>query len=131
LREAFCFSESGRLARTRGTTTTLRSRKRFLVLSSIFVLPPSRSAFPPAVCSRAPKRSRRHGRAAIYGGTAGVAYDQLCDTISNVNTTAIDQMADATAHATLIFAMTDSAISGTDKSKAMGESEFRGSQRQK
>jgi Zn-dependent M28 family amino/carboxypeptidase len=58
-------------------------------------------------------------QAAIYGGTAGIAYDrcyhQLCDTIANVNTTAIDQMSDATAHATLVFAMTSSAVSGTDR----------------
>ena len=58
-------------------------------------------------------------QAAIYGGTAGIAYDscyhQLCDTIANVNTTAIDQMSDATAHATLVFAMTSSAVSGTNR----------------
>ena len=38
-------------------------------------------------------------QAAIYGGTAGVAYDpcyhQACDTINNVSTTALDQMSDA------------------------------------
>jgi Zn-dependent M28 family amino/carboxypeptidase len=58
-------------------------------------------------------------QAAIYGGTAGVAYDpcyhQLCDDITNVNTTAIDQMSDAVAHATLVFAMTSADVSGTDK----------------
>lgn len=46
--------------------------------------------------------------AAIYGGTAGVAYDSCyhlaCDTIANVNRRGIDEMADAAAHATLIFA---------------------------
>ncbi len=46
--------------------------------------------------------------AAIYGGTAGVAYDECyhlaCDTIANVNRQGIDQMADAAAHATLLFA---------------------------
>jgi Zn-dependent M28 family amino/carboxypeptidase len=58
-------------------------------------------------------------QAAIYGGMAGVAYDpcyhQACDTIANVNTTAIDQMSDAIAHSTLIFAMTKSSVNGTDK----------------
>ena len=58
-------------------------------------------------------------QAQIYGGTAGVAYDrcyhQACDTIANVNTTAIEQMSDAIAHSTLVFAMTKSAVSGTDK----------------
>lgn len=58
-------------------------------------------------------------QAAIYGGTAGIAYDpcyhQLCDNITNLNDTALDQMSDATAHATLVFAMTSSAVSGTDR----------------
>jgi Zn-dependent M28 family amino/carboxypeptidase len=46
--------------------------------------------------------------AAIYGGTAGVAYDACyhlaCDTIANVNRQGINEMADAAAHATLILA---------------------------
>ncbi len=46
--------------------------------------------------------------AAIYGGTAGVAYDRCyhlaCDTIDNVNRQGIDEMADAAAHATLLLA---------------------------
>ncbi|MEJ7832904.1 MAG: M20/M25/M40 family metallo-hydrolase [Nocardioides sp.] len=49
--------------------------------------------------------------AAIYGGTAGVAYDSCyhlaCDTIANVNRQGIDEMADAAAHATLYFARRD------------------------
>jgi Zn-dependent M28 family amino/carboxypeptidase len=56
-------------------------------------------------------------QAAVYGGTAGIAYDpcyhQVCDTIKNVNNTALDQMSDATAHATLVYAMTPSDVSGT------------------
>jgi Zn-dependent M28 family amino/carboxypeptidase len=40
-------------------------------------------------------------------------HHQACDTITNVNTTAIDQMSDATAHATLVFAMTSSDVSAT------------------
>jgi hypothetical protein len=59
-------------------------------------------------------------QAAVYGGTAGVAYDscyhQLCDDITNVNRTALDQMSDATADATLQFAMTTSSVNGTSKS---------------
>jgi len=69
--------------------------------------------------------------AAIYGGTAGLAYDpcyhQACDTIDNLSSTALDQMPDAAAHATLVFAMTKSAIEGTDKGKALGHGEFSGS----
>jgi Zn-dependent M28 family amino/carboxypeptidase len=73
-------------------------------------------------------------QATIYGGTAGVAYDpcyhQACDTIANLSNTALDQMADAAAHATLVFAQTTSAIEGTDKGKGKGhdkEAEFQGS----
>ena len=59
-------------------------------------------------------------QAAVYGGTANVAYDvcyhQACDTIANVSTQALDEMSDAAAHATLTFAMTTSAVNGTEKS---------------
>jgi len=71
--------------------------------------------------------------AAIYGGTAGDPYDpcyhQACDTFANVNTTAIDQMSDASAHAALLFAMTTSAVNGTDNAsnKAKGNMEFKAS----
>ena len=44
-------------------------------------------------------------QAAIYGGTAGVAYDPCyhlaCDTFANNNNTGLDQMSDAAAHAVL------------------------------
>jgi Zn-dependent M28 family amino/carboxypeptidase len=57
-------------------------------------------------------------QAAVYGGTAGVAYDvcyhQACDTIKNVNTKAIDEMSDATAHTVLTFAMNTSAVNSVD-----------------
>jgi Zn-dependent M28 family amino/carboxypeptidase len=57
-------------------------------------------------------------QAAIYGGTAGTAYDacyhQACDTITNLNKRSIDQLADGAAHATLTFAQTTSAVKGTD-----------------
>jgi Zn-dependent M28 family amino/carboxypeptidase len=59
-------------------------------------------------------------QAAVYGGTAGqpyhACYHLACDTASSLNTTVLDQMADASAHATLTFAMTSSAVSGTDRS---------------
>jgi Zn-dependent M28 family amino/carboxypeptidase len=59
-------------------------------------------------------------QAAAYGGTAGqpyhACYHLACDTASSLNTTVLDQMADASAHATLVFAMTSSAVSGTDRS---------------
>jgi Zn-dependent M28 family amino/carboxypeptidase len=48
-------------------------------------------------------------QAAVYGGTAGAAYDgcyhQACDTVANVNGTVFGQMADGVAHATWVFAM--------------------------
>jgi Zn-dependent M28 family amino/carboxypeptidase len=48
-------------------------------------------------------------QAAIYGGTAGIAYDpcyhQACDTFDNNSDEALDQMSDAAAHAVLTFAM--------------------------
>ncbi len=49
--------------------------------------------------------------AELFGGTAGVAYDQCyhlaCDDVSNVNRQGIDEMADAAAHATFHFATRD------------------------
>ena len=59
-------------------------------------------------------------QAAKWGGTAGVAFDpcyhQACDTFANVNTVALDEMTDAI----LTFAMTSSAVQGTDKGNANG-----------
>jgi Zn-dependent M28 family amino/carboxypeptidase len=69
--------------------------------------------------------------AAIYGGTAGVPYDpcyhQACDDITNLSNTALDQMSDAAAHATLVFAQSSSAVQGTDKGKALGHGDYKGS----
>jgi Zn-dependent M28 family amino/carboxypeptidase len=49
-------------------------------------------------------------QAAVYGGTAGVAYDpcyhQACDTINNLSTKALAEMGDAAAHATMTLART-------------------------
>lgn len=72
--------------------------------------------------------------AAIYGGTAGIAYDscyhEACDTYpANVNLTVLDQMADATADAVLQFAMTTSSPNGRGKAstKAVAMTAFSGS----
>ncbi len=72
-------------------------------------------------------------QALVYGGTAGVAYDPcyhaLCDDITNLSSTALDQMSDAVAHATLLFAMTSSSVNGTDKASNTAKSStlFKGS----
>ena len=54
--------------------------------------------------------------ATIWGGTAGVAYDhcyhQACDTYANNNDAALDMNADATAYATLQYAMNTSDVNG-------------------
>ncbi|HEX2421056.1 MAG TPA: M20/M25/M40 family metallo-hydrolase [Acidimicrobiia bacterium] len=74
-------------------------------------------------------------QAVIYGGTAGIAYDPCyhlaCDDIDNVNVDALDEMSDAIAHATLVFADTSSAVQGTGKGQGSGQSnlEFRGNLR--
>jgi Zn-dependent M28 family amino/carboxypeptidase len=55
-------------------------------------------------------------QAAIYGGAAGVAFDPCyhaaCDTLGNLNMTALEQMADGAAHATLTLAMNTEAVNG-------------------
>ncbi|HEX6761075.1 MAG TPA: M28 family peptidase [Propionibacteriaceae bacterium] len=71
-------------------------------------------------------------QAAKWEGTAGVAFDscyhEACDTFTNVNLVALDEMTDAIAHAILTFAMTTSAVQGTGKGsdKATYEPTFRG-----
>jgi Zn-dependent M28 family amino/carboxypeptidase len=70
-------------------------------------------------------------QAAVYGGTAGVAYDhyhQLCDDLTNLNNTALNQMSDGIADATLQFALTTSAVNGTSNAsdKATASTEFQG-----
>jgi Zn-dependent M28 family amino/carboxypeptidase len=63
-------------------------------------------------------------QAVKFGGTAGVAFDpcyhQACDDIDNIDPVLLEQLADAAAHATLIFAQTQSAVNGTAKGKALG-----------
>jgi Zn-dependent M28 family amino/carboxypeptidase len=55
-------------------------------------------------------------QAALYGGTAGIAYDpcyhQACDTYDNVSLEALDQNSDAVAYATLNYAMNTQSING-------------------
>jgi Zn-dependent M28 family amino/carboxypeptidase len=57
---------------------------------------------------------------ALWGGTAGVAYDpcyhQACDTFANNNNVALDTNADAVAYATLKYAMTTADVND-EKSK--------------
>ena len=66
--------------------------------------------------------------AAVYGGTAGVAYDpcyhQACDTLANLSERALDQMSDAIAHVTLTFAETTSAVNGTAQGGGHGNIDF-------
>jgi len=56
-------------------------------------------------------------QASVYGGVAGEAYDrcyhQACDTISNLNTTSLDQLSDGAATALVTFAMTKDAVTDT------------------
>lgn len=67
-----------------------------------------------------------------FGGTAEVAFDpcyhQACDDIDNIDPVLFEQMADAAAHATYVFADTQSAVNGTAKGKALGKwsPEFKG-----
>ena len=55
-------------------------------------------------------------QAAVFGGTAGVAYDacyhQACDDIDNVNVKAIDENSDAMAHAVVTYAMSTATVNG-------------------
>jgi Zn-dependent M28 family amino/carboxypeptidase len=73
--------------------------------------------------------------AAVFGGTAGApqdaCYHAACDTLTNVNTTVLDQMADAAAHATLTFARTKSALSGTAAATGFADLRFKGPSRLK
>jgi Zn-dependent M28 family amino/carboxypeptidase len=68
-----------------------------------------------------------------WDGTAGLAFDPCyhaaCDTFANVDLVALDEMSDALAHGVLTFAMTSSAVQGTDKanSTSVYDPAFRGS----
>ncbi len=69
----------------------------------------------------------------LYGGTAGLAFDpcyhEACDTIANINDTALDQMSDAAAAATITYAQSTASINGVEgkgKLQAAQASEGRG-----
>ncbi len=57
--------------------------------------------------------------AAIFGGTAGVAYDhcyhQACDTLANVNMKGLEEMGDAIAHSILTYAFDTGSVNGEGK----------------
>ncbi len=65
--------------------------------------------------------------ALTFGGVAGEPYDrcyhQSCDTISNVNTTALDELGDGAAHATAVYAYEKS---GKGQGKAAKEGARKG-----
>lgn len=75
--------------------------------------------------------------AATFGGTAGAAYDPCyhaeCDSTSNIDPVVLEEMADAIAHSTLVFAMTSSAVNGTSKGSKGGSADmlFKGDQLKK
>jgi Zn-dependent M28 family amino/carboxypeptidase len=59
---------------------------------------------------------KTEAEADVYGGTEGQPYDpcyhQACDTFENVSLQALDEMSNATAHATLVFAMWKGSLAG-------------------
>ncbi|GAA1945254.1 M20/M25/M40 family metallo-hydrolase [Agromyces allii] len=63
-------------------------------------------------------------QAAIWGGTAGAQYDpcyhQACDTIDNVNRTALDQNVDAIATAVLAYAYSTQSVNGVKGANVPG-----------
>ncbi|MFI5428469.1 M28 family peptidase [Aeromicrobium sp. UC242_57] len=56
---------------------------------------------------------------ALFGGTAGVAYDkcyhQACDNISNISTKALDQLGDAAAHSVATLTLSKKGLYGDAK----------------
>ena len=82
-------------------------------------------------------------QAAVYGGTAGVAYDhcyhQACDDIGNLNQTSFDQLGDGAATALATFAFTKKPVTATTSRKVsrrtakqrMARATFRGSSAQR
>jgi aminopeptidase Y len=67
--------------------------------------------------------------AAIWGGTAGVAYDPCyhlaCDTYDNVNLEALDINADAVAYATMTYAMDTTSLTAPTSSLSTGPADLR------
>ncbi|SBT49325.1 M28 family metallopeptidase [Micromonospora narathiwatensis] len=62
--------------------------------------------------------------AAVFGGTADVAYDscyhQACDTINNINKQALEEMSDAIAHAVITYAFDTSSLRAPVRGKGPG-----------
>jgi hypothetical protein len=62
-------------------------------------------------------------------------YHLACDTFNNISLEALDQMSDAAAHSVMTFAMTTSAVNGTDSGNGNGKfkssMEYKGSNLQK
>ncbi len=71
----------------------------------------------------------------LFGGAEGYdnCYHKACDTLTNISDQALDEMSDATAHTTLQFAMTGSAVNGTGSSSSVkqGALPFKGPHYQK
>ena len=70
---------------------------------------------PAAACSQAPRASRRRHRPTSTAGPHqpyDPCYHQACDTFENNSNEALDQMSDAAAHATLVFAMWKGSLAG-------------------
>lgn len=69
-------------------------------------------------------------QAAIWGGTAGIAFDpcyhQACDTIDNVSDEALDVNADAVAFAVLTYAYSTESVNGVDGRRVPGRLAARG-----
>ena len=67
-------------------------------------------------------------QAAVYGGVAGEQYDPCyhlgCDDLLNLSNPALDQMSDATAHATITLAMSTESIAGARRSSGVAASAF-------
>jgi Zn-dependent M28 family amino/carboxypeptidase len=65
---------------------------------------------------------KTEAQVALYGGAAGLAYDacyhQACDDFGNVSATALDELGDAAAHATLVFAQAESLPGGAAEQPA-------------
>lgn len=72
---------------------------------------------------------KTEAEAAVFGGEANEpldpCYHQDCDTISNIDQGVLEEMADGIAHATLTFAMTSSAVNGTDKGRGSGQADLK------
>ncbi len=68
------------------------------------------------------ERTKTAAQAATYGGVAGQPYDACyhkpCDTITNLNTTALAEMSDGVAHATWTLAKSRSGLFGDQSVRA-------------